>query len=322
VLIAGAGIIGLSIALELHNRGARVLVLERDTALAHASTAAAGILAVHNPHNPPALLPLSQLSTQLYPAFLTRIEQLSGIAVPFHTDTTLQYYQNGTTSRLAEHSLDPRQLATALLAAVRASGIELRERCEFHPASTPTAPVVIYATGAWTIPTTAGELSHGHALPVRPRKGQMLRVQLPPALHGLREVHRSDAIYIVPRTLGPNAGSALIGATVEDAGFDTSTHPRDLTHLRRLAAGLLPALASENDAPQLEAWSGLRPHTPDRLPVLGPLEPGSRHFLATGHYRDGILLAPATAGLLADLVEGKPPALDLMPYSPARFTPS
>ena len=320
MLIVGAGIIGLSIALELHNRGARVLVLERDTALAHASTAAAGILAVHDPHNPPALLPLSQLSAQLYPAFLASIEQLSGIAVPFHTDTTLQYFQNGTTSQLAERSLDPRQLATALLAAVRASGIELRERCEFHPAGAPTAPAVIYATGAWTIPTTPGELDH--TLPVRPRKGQMLRVQLPPALHGLREVHRSDAIYIVPRTLGPNAGSALIGATVEDAGFDTSTHPRDLTHLRTLAAVLLPALASENDAPQLEAWAGLRPHTPDRLPVLGPLESGSRHFLATGHYRDGILLAPATAVLLADLVEGNPPALDLTPYSPARFTSS
>ena len=322
MLIVGAGIIGLSIALELHNRGARVLVLERDTALAHASTAAAGILAVHDPHNPPALLPLSQLSAQLYPAFLASIEQLSGIAVPFHTDTTLQYFQNGTTSQLAERSLDPRQLATALLAAVRATGIELREHCEFHPASAPTAPVVIYSTGAWTLPPTPGELSHAHTPPVRPRKGQMLRVQLPPALHGLREVHRSDAIYIVPRTLGPNAGSALIGATVEDAGFDTSTHPRDLTHLRTLAAVLLPALASENDAPQLEAWAGLRPHTPDRLPVLGPLESGSRHFLATGHYRDGILLAPATAVLLADLVEDNPPALDLTPYSPARFTSS
>jgi len=318
VLIAGAGIIGLSIALELHSRGARVLVLERDTALAHASTAAAGMLAVHDPHNPPPLLPFAQLSAQLYPAWLKRLEQLSGIAVPFHTNTTLQYYQNGIIDRLAEHSVDPRQLATAVLAAVRASGIELRERCEFHSASAPTAPVIIYATGAWA----PSELSHGHTLPVRPRKGQMLRVQLPPALHGLREVHRSDAIYIVPRTLGPQAGSALIGATVEDAGFDTSTHPRDLTHLRSLAAGLLPALASENDAPQLEAWAGLRPHTPDRLPLLGPLEPGSSHFLATGHYRDGILLAPATAVLLADLVEGKPPALDLAPFAPSRFSSS
>jgi len=316
VLIAGAGIIGLSIALELHRRGARVLVLERDTALAHASSAAAGMLAVHDPHNPPALLPLSQLSAQLYPGYLKRIEQLSGIAVPFQTETTLQYQSNGAIHRLAEHSLDPRQLAVALLAAVRAAGIEVRERCEFKPADAPKATVV-YATGAWAIPAKPSELNR--PLPIRPRKGQMLRVQLPPALHGLREVHRSDTVYVVPRAFGPQAGSALIGATIEDAGFDTSTHPRDLTYLRTLAAALLPVLASENDAPQLEAWAGLRPHTRDGLPLLGPLAPGSYEFLATGHYRNGILLAPATAHLLADLVEGKPPALDLASFSPSRF---
>jgi len=319
VLIAGAGIIGLSIALEFHARGARVLVLERDTALSHASTAAAGMLAANDAHNPSALRDICQLSAELYPAFLQRIEQFSGIAVPFHTDTTLRYYLDGTIDRLAEHSLDPRELAIALLAAVRATPVELREHSEFSPATTDVSPAsVVYATGAWA----PHELSEG--LPVRPRKGQMLRVRLPPSLKNLREVHRSDAIYIVPRTLGPKAGSALIGATTEDAGFDTSTHPRDLTHLRSLAAELLPALASEVDAPQLDAWAGLRPHTPDRLPVLGRIklgsfEPGSRRFLATGHYRNGILLAPATAILIADLIEGKLPALDLTPFSPARF---
>lgn len=324
VLIAGAGIIGLSLALELHSRGARVLVLERDTALCHASTAAAGMLAPHDPHHPPALRPLAQLSAQLYPAFLERIEQLSGIAVPFHTDTTLQYPANDAPYRLAEHSLDPRQLAAALLEAVRTTRIDLREHNEFSPAAadTPLAPVIVYATGAWA----PHDLGNRHVLPIRPRKGQMLRVQLPSALYGLREVHRSDAIYIVPRTFGPQSGSALIGATIEDSGFDTSTHPRHLTHLRTLAATLLPALASEKDAPQLEAWAGLRPHTPDRLPLLGPIEglpaQSIRHFVATGHYRNGILLAPATAALLADLIEGKPPTLDLTPFSPARFTSS
>jgi glycine oxidase len=313
VLIAGAGIIGLSLALELHTRGVRVLVLERDTALAHASTAAAGMLAPHDPHNPAALLPLSELSASLYPAYLDRIMKLSGTPVPFQTDTTIQHLPHGQTTHLAEHSIDPRQLASALLAAVRAAGIELRERYEFHHAGAPSASSVIYATGAWT----PGELCH---MPIRPRKGQMLRVKLPPGLRDLKEVHRSDDIYIVPRTLGPHAGTALLGATIEDAGFDTSTHPRDLTQLRSLAAGLLPALADEAAAPQLEAWAGLRPHTPDRLPLLGPIETGSRHFLATGHYRNGILLAPATAVLLADLIEGKQPALDLTPFSPARFS--
>lgn len=314
VLIAGAGIIGLSLALELHSRGARVTVIERDTPLSHASTAAAGMLALHDPHNPPALLPLAQLSADLYPAYLTRIQQLSGIAVPFHTDTTLQYQFNASPQRLAEHSLDPRNLAAALLAAVRAAGIEIREHCALQLTAAPPNAAVIYTMGAWV----TEELRQ--TLLVRPRKGQMLRVQLPPSLKNLRDVHRSNDVYIVPRTLGPQAGTALIGATIEDAGFDTSTHSRDLTHLRELATKLLPALASEKEAPQLEAWAGLRPHTPDRLPVLGAIECG--HFIATGHYRNGILLAPATAIVVADLVESKPPTLDLAPFSPSRFYPS
>jgi len=207
-------------------------------------------------------------------------------------------------------------LAAALLAAIRATGIKLREHTEFQLTTAAPNTTVIYTTGAW-VPE---ELRR--TLLVRPRKGQMLRVQLPPSLGNLREVHRSDQIYIVPRTVGTQAGTALIGATIEDAGFDTSTHTRDLIHLRDLAAMLLPALASEKDAPQLEAWAGLRPYTPDRLPILGPVEPGSHRFLATGHYRNGILLAPATAILLADLITGKTPALDLMPFSPARFSQS
>ena len=91
VLIAGAGIIGLSLALELHARGARVTVLECDTALQHASCAAAGMLAVNDPHNPPELLPLSQLSASMYPNFLDRIATLSGVSVRFQTSATIQY---------------------------------------------------------------------------------------------------------------------------------------------------------------------------------------------------------------------------------------
>jgi len=329
VLIAGAGIIGLSLALELHSRGAHVQVLERDTALSHASTAAAGMLALHDPHNPAALLPLAQFSTQLYPGFLQRIQQLSGFFVTFHTETTLQYSQNGSTVRLAEHSLDPRQLAAALHAAIRANGILLQEHtalqgteelpngiCAYTSTGQRICPkVLVIATGAW-----AQSIPIHTMFPLAPRKGQMLQVALPPSLRDLCEVHRSNDIYIVPRTVGPQGGTALIGATIEDAGFDTSTHTRDLTHLRSLAAGLLPAFASERDAPQLEAWAGLRPTTPDRLPVIG--RGHNSEWIATGHYRNGILLAPATAVVLADLIEGKMPALDLSPFLPNRFASS
>ena len=309
VLIAGAGIIGLSLALELHARGARVAVLERDTALAHASTAAAGMLAADDPHNPPALLPLAQLSIALYPSFLQRIEALSGLTVPIQTETTLQYSPNGSITTLAEQSLDPRQLAAALLAAVRATSIDLREHSPFgiahETSSKPSASPLILTTGAWS------------PVPVVPRKGQMLRIQLPVQLP---EVYRSQDVYIVPRTSGPQAGTALIGSTLENIGFDTTTNSTDLADLRARAAALLPAFASETQSPLIESWAGLRPATPDHLPILGhSLSP--HEFFALGHFRNGILLAPATAVALADLIEGKQPSTDLAAFSPTRFNP-
>ena len=81
----------------------------------------------------------------------------------------------------------------------------------------------------------------------------------------------------------------------------------------------VPALASETDAPQLEAWAGLRPFTPDELPLIGSLPFSPREFAATGHFRNGILLAPATARVIADLLENKSPAIDLTAFSPHRF---
>jgi glycine oxidase len=174
----------------------------------------------------------------------------------------------------------------------------------------------VYAMGAWT---SAGMAAlGGEAVAIAPRKGQMLRVRVPSSLD-LSEVHRSEGIYIVPRTLGPQAGTAVIGATVEDAGFDTSVRTEDLRRLRVMAAELVPQIGSEADAPMVEAWAGLRPATADFLPVLGPCERDG-HFIASGHYRNGILLAPATAVVLADLVEGNESRLELDAFSVGRFS--
>src|ERR1700761_2973722 len=139
VLIAGAGIIGLSLALELQARGAQVIVLERDTAFSHASAAAAGMLAYLDPHNPPALSALAKLSISLYPAFLHRIAGLSGIDVPFQTETTIQYLPDGKTTHLAEYSVDPRQLGEALRVALQAANIELREHTAWSADQSPAA---------------------------------------------------------------------------------------------------------------------------------------------------------------------------------------
>ncbi len=350
ICIAGAGIIGLSLALELHDLGISVTVLDKAAPLAEASTAAAGMLAASDPHNPPQLHPLAELSLSLYPGFLDRLRTLSGIHVPFQTNTTLQTLprplpvatqaltpkgladllpalvsRNHQFILLDERSLDPRQLATALLAAISATTIDLRPNSPVlstrsignaieitTPAATIHAERFIDCTGAW-----ASATSPLCNIQVAPKKGQMLAVSLRPALP-LHIVVRSSDIYIVPRTSGPNAGRAIIGATTEDAGFDKIVHPSDIAHLRSLAAALLPPLA---DAPQLEAWAGLRPATPDGLPLLGALPNSPNHFLATGHYRDGILLAPATAHVMAQLISRVAPSIDLAPFSPARTGP-
>jgi len=327
IVVIGAGLIGLAIALELNDRGAKVTVVDRRQSLAGASTAAAGMLAAGDPGNPPEVRALSRLSAERYPAFLGRIEALSGIAVPFQTHTTVQYLEDGSTQRLAEHSLDPRQLAAALRAAVKATSIRLLEDTQIAAIDEEgrgatiqlgggeaiATRAVVYAAGAWTSEVMAA--LDGDLISITPCKGQMLRVRLPFALD---EVHRSERIYIVPRTSGPQAGTALIGATVEDAGFDTAVHADDLDALRALAAKLIPELASEADAPMVESWAGLRPATPDRLPLVGACSrPGQ--FIATGHYRNGILQAPGTALVMADLIEGKAPAIDVSALSPLRF---
>ena len=319
VVIAGGGIIGLALALELDRRGAQVTVLERGRAMQQASCAAAGMLAAEDPHNPPALLPLSRWSLQLYPEFLHRIEALSGVTVPFQTTVAIQTLTGGGGLRLAENSLDPRQLATAVTAALRATSICLQEETELLATSSQPggmllrtnrgellAQKVVWTTGAWLAPW------------VRPVKGQMLRVQLP-ATFPLREVHRSESAYVVPRTTGPQAGTAVLGATVEEAGFDLCTQDADLERLRAQAAHLVPALQSDHDCPMLEAWAGLRPATLDGLPVLGAVSPGSAEFLAGGHFRNGILLAPASAQTMANCIEGREPGVDLSAFSTDRF---
>ncbi len=327
VILVGAGIIGLSLALELYARGHRLTVLESRQPMHGASSAAAGMLAADDPHNPAALQALSQYSLSLYPSFLAGLASAAGVAVPFQTESTVQYRSFGSPQRLAERSIDPRQLADALLRAVELSSIRM-VRGDFVCSEETTTDICAHLAGGSHLCGTA--LVHaggayatklpavpGPAVSLAPRKGQMLRVRTP-AGAALTEVHRSEHVYIVPRRFGPQAGTTLIGATVEDVGFDASVQPEALIHLRALAAELVPALGSERDAPQVEAWAGFRPYTPDTLPLLGRVG-RSRDFLAAGHFRNGILLAPATANVMADLIEAKQPAIDLAPFAVTRL---
>lgn len=168
------------------------------------------------------------------------------------------------------------------------------------------APTVINSAGAW-----AGLLAGDPAPPrVEPVRGLIVSFDLAPAL--LRHVVWSDRGYLVPRS----DGRILAGSTVERAGYDKSVTAAALRTVLDIALEIAPKLA---DVRVADTWVGLRPGTPDELPILGP---GALRGLvhATGLHRNGILLGPLVGEIAAELALGRTPSLDLRPWSPARFT--
>ena len=149
-------------------------------------------------------------------------------------------------------------------------------------------------------------------IPTRPVKGHMLSLIFPEAAEPvLTHVVRSRWCYILPRS----TGKYVVGSTVEPAGFDKTVNSYKIKKLQEAAIRLVPRFA---DARMHEAWAGLRPGTPDNLPILG--ETSLRNYFAcTGHYRDGILLAPISARVISQVVSGGTPEWDLRAFSPARF---
>ncbi len=127
----------------------------------------------------------------------------------------------------------------------------------------------------------------------------------------LRHVIRTPEVYLVPRT----DGRIVIGSTVEEAGFDKRVNPDTIQQLFHAAANVCPELA---DAKIHESWTGLRPGSPDDLPTLGATEIAG-YYVATGHFRDGILLAPITAQVMSQVIRGQQPEIDLSAFSPMRF---
>ncbi len=220
-----------------------------------------------------------------------------------------------------EGSVDPRLLGRALHAAAaragarfvpgqvrgiatsggRASGVE-------HESGRIDADAVVLAAGAWSLQVAGNALPAGA---VRPVRGQMAVLDTRPPL--LSRVVFSDKGYVVPR---PD-GRILCGSTMEEAGFEKAVTAGGLLRVLELAVEVAPALAG---APLVDSWSNFRPGTPDGLPILGPGSvPGL--FYATGHYRNGVLLAPITADAVADAVLGRATPVDLAPFGPGRLAP-
>jgi glycine oxidase len=223
-----------------------------------------------------------------------------------------------------EATVDPRLLMDALLAALRHREVQIRSGCQVTSllrqemqctgliagGDEIAAKLVIVAAGC-NSSTFASENSIDNVwlsryAPTRPVRGQML------ALHSaevnLRRVLRSERGYLVPR----RDGRIVAGSTLENAGFDKRVTAEGMHKILSAAIDLAPNLAG---AEIVETWAGLRPATPDNLPILGPADVKGL-FIATGHYRNGILLAPATARLVRDWILNQK-----MPEAAARFSP-
>lgn len=302
---------------------------------------------------------LASASRDLYPGFVEAIEKETGIDVRFDKTGTLYVgfteddeaemrhrfdwqtdaglsveWLNSEDIRRLEPNVSPdarcalrfpndwqvenRRLTEALIRANRNLGVELIANCEVESVRIEggratgiessirpfAAGKIVIAAGAWS------SLLGGVSIAVEPVRGQMLCFQTEPVL--TRHVIYSSRGYLVPR----QGGRLLAGSTSEHVGFEKRVTDEGAASIKSMAMEIAPALESAAIA---DSWAGFRPHAPDDLPVIGPTGDIEGLFYATGHYRNGILLAPITAKFVADAMMRKSSSPQLECFSPSRF---
>jgi len=341
VIIVGAGVSGLSTGLALLGRGHAVTLLERGAVGGESSWAGGGILSPLLPWDygePVSALALRSMAA--YADWVAEIEAQSGCVAEFWRcgmrvfeaaapDAALAWCRtHGLAAHLqpaeASGSLwlpdiaqvrNPRLVAALRVAVVKLGGV-IREHCPATGVLTQGGRVtavqsetdtfyadsVVLAAGAWSGLGLAGLAAAPH---IRPIRGQMLLFKLEAGV--LNTILYRNGLYLIPR----RDGHILAGSTLEDAGFDKSTDAATRQRLHAEAAELLPALAAVQP---VQHWAGLRPGSPDNIPVIDRHPDFENVFVNTGHYRYGVTLAPASAELLVDVMAGKPPTLDPAPY--------
>jgi glycine oxidase ThiO len=342
VLIVGGGAIGLATALELALRGISVTVLSRNFQEAALYAAAGMLAPQAEGLLPGPMLELCLRSRNLYPEWTRKLESLTGVSSEYWPCGILapQFAQDGTQDSQPyswlersgsdqsvvwydRPSLDALQtglgdevvggwwfpkdgqvnnqvMAAVMHTALEGLGVKIQEGVTVeqirHSDNQVTevqtsegiyqAGCYVLASGAW-----AGELL---PIPVVPRKGQMLSVRTGSGQQSLQHVLFGRDVYIVPR----HCGQVIVGATNEQVGFALHNTPTGVQQLLSAATRLFPPL---KDWVLEHCWWGFRPATPDEMPILG-LSPYENLVLATGHYRNGILLTPITAQLIADWI--------------------
>ena len=346
ICIIGGGVIGCATALALADAGERVTLIERGGLGAEASWAGAGLLSLLLPWQyREEVARLAQWSRALYPEW---IAALSGIdpeyrrcgmlVLPPYDLVQAQNWAaaNGETfAEISARSLDPQlifdttalwmprvaqvrnpRLLQALHQTLLQHGVKIFEQTEvtdWHVPSTrlnsvtttqgvKIADVFVVAAGAWS-----GELLRelGADIPIKPVRGQIVLLKSDPGR--LKQVVYQDGLYIIPR----DDGHILIGSTLEDVGFDTGVTEVARINLIGRASELLPFL---KQTPVVAHWSGLRPGSPDNIPIMARHPSIENLYLNSGHFRYGVTMAPASAQFMANLILGLANPIDAAPY--------
>ena len=349
----GGGIMGLLCARELRLAGESVVIIDRQTVSKEASWAGGGILSPLYPwcYSAPVHA-LAHWSQARYPTLIQELAQTTGLDAQWTPSGLLVFgveepEQAGEWA--ATHGVDlkrltpaevcgieplvssalgaalwspevaqvrnPRLLA-ALCAELRQLGVEFRENIEVTGFSehagqlmgihTTAGPInthrCLVASGAWSGKLLA---STGIALPIKPMKGQMLLLSAPGV--PLKRIILNHHRYLVPR----RDGRILVGSTLEDTGFEKSTTAAARHDLLQAAREMVPNLAH---CPVESHWAGLRPGSPDGVPYIGEHPGISGLFVCSGHFRNGIVLGPASARLAVDLMLERAPIVDPAPF--------
>jgi glycine oxidase len=353
LVVVGGGLIGLATTIAAAQRGLSVALLAADRPGA-ASRAGAGLLVPHYSGDGvhAGVARFMAAGRDMYPAYIPWVEELSGLPVAFSRAGAIELARSPEECAAIHDAAsdDATRLSAADVAELEPSlapttggvlyprdgavdNVRLTEalgsiverlprvrvvheaalRIELDSASGAAIGVsgtrvkgahIVLAAGAWS------GLVHGlpRPVPVRPLRGQVCTVATTP----LRHVVLGSDVYMVSR----NGDRTLIGSTMEEAGFDAAITTPAIEGLRRAAVAACPSLGKQR---VIEAWSGLRPATPDLLPILGVEPHHDRLIYACGHSRNGILLAPLTATVTAAIAAGDDPGWDLTPFSIARF---
>jgi glycine oxidase len=353
-LVIGGGIIGSSVAWRLTSEGVQVSVFERGRLGQEASWAAAGLIGPQaEAHEPGAFFDLALAGKRSFDAIVERLTAESGVDPEYDDTARARLQSRARWQRAAGGQVDEltpreafrlapvlsekiifalhmpnnrrvenRKLTLAYINAATHAGAEFREGALIHSievssgratgvrladGSLEEGDIVINAAGAWAGEIRGLEEDRIHFYPVR---GQILCFEARPGL--VEPSLFSESGIVVPR----RDGRILAGSIFEEAGFNKSVTLDGMERILRAVRAMVPSIAS---IPFREAWAGLRPASDDLLPMLGPSPTVANVMYAAGHFRSGILLSAVTGEVIADLVKGREPSIDLAAFSPARF---